>query len=375
MWVDESGLPAAADRPPRPPCHAGWLAPGGRHPERLFRLPTPGGRALPLRTTCGLGSIRAEPGCEHAGGWAQTAGILLASALRRRASWRCWSQAGAGGSSMRPSSSPSSSAWWWCRCCTTSSSPPSARNRRRNRPSRKDATAAGGSARAGSARWRRPTWDPQPRPAHGSDAASRSGDRNRFGAGPAAGPQVGGAAGRNAGRAGDRTCDESDTADRDGDGVNNYEECWRGLGTEEWDEPDTDNDGLLDGVEIYQLGTFVSEPDTDGDYITDTLEVQGYQYRGQTWYLNPLATRHRRGQPARQRRVHDAHDAEQDQCGHGDERVRHGSGRDAQPVRPGQRQRRRGGCGRPRPLRPGPTERAFTSPATTPANLQPYQPR
>ena len=75
-------------------------------------------------------------------------------------------------------------------------------------------------------------------------------------------------------------CDASDTADRDGDGLNNYEECWRGLGTEEWDVPDTDKDDLLDGVELNQLGTYPGEPDSDGDYITDTLEVQGYPYRG-----------------------------------------------------------------------------------------------
>ena len=52
--------------------------------------------------------------------------------------------------------------------------------------------------------------------------------------------------------------------------------------------PDTDGDDLPDGVELNQLGTYPGEPDSDGDYITDTLEVQGYPYLSQTWYLNPL---------------------------------------------------------------------------------------
>ena len=34
--------------------------------------------------------------------------------------------------------------------------------------------------------------------------------------------------------------------------------------------------GLLDGLEVYQLGTEVTLPDTDADWITDTLEVAGF---------------------------------------------------------------------------------------------------
>ena len=90
-------------------------------------------------------------------------------------------------------------------------------------------------------------------------------------------------------------CTGQDTNDRDNDGLNNYEECMRGLGTtlatdviDATDVPDHDGDGLLDGIEVYQLGTEVTLPDTDGDWITDTLEVHGYPLGDNTWYLNPL---------------------------------------------------------------------------------------
>jgi type II secretory pathway pseudopilin PulG len=89
-------------------------------------------------------------------------------------------------------------------------------------------------------------------------------------------------------------CTGQDTNDRDGDGLNNLEECKRGLGTTAetdkpgTDKPDHDGDGLLDGLEVYQLGTEPTLADTDGDWITDTLEVHGYPLGNNTWYLNPL---------------------------------------------------------------------------------------
>ena len=51
--------------------------------------------------------------------------------------------------------------------------------------------------------------------------------------------------------------------------------------------PIVDNDGLTDGAEINQLNTFADDYDSDGDAITDTLEVQGFFYNGQQWYLDP----------------------------------------------------------------------------------------
>ena len=100
-------------------------------------------------------------------------------------------------------------------------------------------------------------------------------------------------------------CTGQDTNDRDEDGLNNYEECMRGLGTtlatddtEATDIPDHDGDGLLDGLEVYQLGTDVTLPDTDGDWITDTLEVQGYPLRRQHVVPEPAQGGHRRRRPA-----------------------------------------------------------------------------
>ncbi|MCB0124139.1 MAG: hypothetical protein KDE58_17915, partial [Caldilineaceae bacterium] len=50
---------------------------------------------------------------------------------------------------------------------------------------------------------------------------------------------------------------------------------------------DCDLDGLLDQIEIHQLGTFVDDADTDGDFITDYGEVQPFTVGGQVWYLDP----------------------------------------------------------------------------------------
>ncbi|MEZ4867001.1 MAG: LamG-like jellyroll fold domain-containing protein [Caldilineaceae bacterium] len=51
---------------------------------------------------------------------------------------------------------------------------------------------------------------------------------------------------------------------------------------------DCDGDGLTNGVEVYQLGTDPTKVDTDGDAISDKLEVEGFAYGGQHWYLDPL---------------------------------------------------------------------------------------
>ncbi|MFZ1754297.1 MAG: LamG-like jellyroll fold domain-containing protein [Caldilineaceae bacterium] len=50
---------------------------------------------------------------------------------------------------------------------------------------------------------------------------------------------------------------------------------------------DCDGDGLIDQVEIHQLGTFVDDADTDGDYISDYAEIQPFTVDGQVWYLDP----------------------------------------------------------------------------------------
>ena len=82
----------------------------------------------------------------------------------------------------------------------------------------------------------------------------------------------------------DTECDTGDTADPDGDGVNNYEECLYGTLP---DQADTDSDGLDDSQELNRLGTDPTNWDTDGDFITDTVEVAGFTYAGQQWYLDP----------------------------------------------------------------------------------------
>ncbi|MCB0121447.1 MAG: hypothetical protein KDE58_04345, partial [Caldilineaceae bacterium] len=53
---------------------------------------------------------------------------------------------------------------------------------------------------------------------------------------------------------------------------------------------DCDDDGLIDQVEIYQLGTLVDVIDTDGDKISDKAEIQPMIVGGETWYLDPLSS-------------------------------------------------------------------------------------
>jgi hypothetical protein len=82
----------------------------------------------------------------------------------------------------------------------------------------------------------------------------------------------------------DLNCEQGATADDDNDGVNNYEECVYSLDSR---NDDFDGDELTDGQELNKLGTDPTRVDTDGDMITDTLEVQGFNYGGRQWYLNP----------------------------------------------------------------------------------------
>lgn len=58
-------------------------------------------------------------------------------------------------------------------------------------------------------------------------------------------------------------------SDRDGDGLADDEERVYGTGI---DNRDTDNDGLIDGVEVYATETDPTDPDTDGDGFTDGTE-------------------------------------------------------------------------------------------------------
>ncbi|MEM9980211.1 MAG: hypothetical protein AAF808_21510, partial [Cyanobacteria bacterium P01_D01_bin.2] len=53
---------------------------------------------------------------------------------------------------------------------------------------------------------------------------------------------------------------------------------------------DSDDDGLNDNVELFELGTLPTEADTDGDNLPDGLEVKGItEDDGSRWYLNPLS--------------------------------------------------------------------------------------
>jgi hypothetical protein len=59
-------------------------------------------------------------------------------------------------------------------------------------------------------------------------------------------------------------------ADSDGDGLTDEEELE--LGTDPYDQ-DTDDDGLLDPVEVLYVGTDPTDPDSDDDGFDDTTEV------------------------------------------------------------------------------------------------------
>ncbi|MFZ0548411.1 MAG: thrombospondin type 3 repeat-containing protein, partial [Candidatus Promineifilaceae bacterium] len=93
------------------------------------------------------------------------------------------------------------------------------------------------------------------------------------------------------------------TTDSDSDGLSDKDEAYWGtcafpFGSPEYnssadcdnvaDPTDSDGDGLSDVTEVNYLNTYPTSADTDGDTITDTLEVEGFTYNGQTWYLNPV---------------------------------------------------------------------------------------
>lgn len=53
-------------------------------------------------------------------------------------------------------------------------------------------------------------------------------------------------------------------------------------------DPDTDGDRLTDGTGVLFLGTSPTSKDSDEDGIHDSVEVQGFSYNDQEWYLNRL---------------------------------------------------------------------------------------
>jgi len=65
--------------------------------------------------------------------------------------------------------------------------------------------------------------------------------------------------------------DQSDQGDPDGDGLSNLEEYQHATDP---DDPDSDDDGLLDGGEVLTYGTDPHNPDTDSDGLTDGLEAR-----------------------------------------------------------------------------------------------------
>lgn len=64
------------------------------------------------------------------------------------------------------------------------------------------------------------------------------------------------------------------TADADGDGASNRREVG---GSTDFTDPDTDADGLADGLELDTYGTGPTEPDTDADGLSDGAEVTSHE--------------------------------------------------------------------------------------------------
>lgn len=63
------------------------------------------------------------------------------------------------------------------------------------------------------------------------------------------------------------------TGDPDNDGLSTANELGRGTA---WDNPDSDDDGLWDGVEVITQATDPLRPDTDGDALIDGVEFATY---------------------------------------------------------------------------------------------------
>lgn len=64
--------------------------------------------------------------------------------------------------------------------------------------------------------------------------------------------------------------DDGASADLDNDGLSNSQEQHRG--TDPWND-DSDNDGLMDGVEVNSYGTSPIRDDTDSDGLSDSYEI------------------------------------------------------------------------------------------------------
>ncbi len=74
-------------------------------------------------------------------------------------------------------------------------------------------------------------------------------------------------------------------SDRDGDGLN--AEMEKALKTDP-ESPDSDSDGIFDGVEALMLGTDPLRRDTDGDGLIDGLEDRGHDGNVDLGDTNPL---------------------------------------------------------------------------------------
>jgi uncharacterized repeat protein (TIGR01451 family) len=138
-----------------------------------------------------------------------------------------------------------------------------------------------------------PTWDPLHDPLQAGQMGPQAPQAGGAAAHGALQPVAGAPLAAALGAVSD--CDQQQTGDTDADGVSDYEECVYGLSSSTADNnndgvadgQDTDGDGLTDSQELNKLGTNPTLADTDGDLITDTLEVQGFQYGSQRWYLDP----------------------------------------------------------------------------------------
>ncbi len=73
--------------------------------------------------------------------------------------------------------------------------------------------------------------------------------------------------------------------DPDGDGLNNKLEKQYGTDPQ---HPDTDGDGISDGVEIFRLHTDPMNPDTDGDGLSDGIEDANHNGMLDPGETNPL---------------------------------------------------------------------------------------
>ena len=72
--------------------------------------------------------------------------------------------------------------------------------------------------------------------------------------------------------------------DTDTDGLSDEQETLAGTDPT---NADSDDDGMPDGGEALILGTNPLSNDSDGDQIYDKVEVDGFEYNGEHWYLNP----------------------------------------------------------------------------------------